>query len=173
MGKAGYGFFWWSFFHLNVVNTEKPQLLLLKIIDSDHDFWFQWGWMSYRFQDSIHYDDTDGYFVIGGSRYIPGIHGYFGPIKYYRLGSEEVKWLYLWVGLHHFVVLTLFLIYTVNLISQVRNPISTIHQLEKTHLECQEMKAFTKAFLQQVTESERPSIINRGELILPDKVFVC
>lgn len=63
--------------------------------------------MSYRFQDSIHYDDTDGYFVIGGSRYIPGIHGYFGPIKYYRLGSEEVKCLYLWVGFHHFVVPTL------------------------------------------------------------------
>lgn len=46
--------------------------------------------VSYRFQDNIHYDDTDGYFVIGGGKYIPGIHGYFGPIKYYRLGTEEV-----------------------------------------------------------------------------------
>uniref|UniRef100_A0A3Q4AT08 Uncharacterized protein n=1 Tax=Mola mola TaxID=94237 RepID=A0A3Q4AT08_MOLML len=36
----------------------------------------------------IHYDDTDGYFVIGGSKYIPGIHGYFGPVKYYRLGRS-------------------------------------------------------------------------------------
>lgn len=23
--------------------------------------------------------------------YIPGIRGYFGPVKYYRFGSEEVK----------------------------------------------------------------------------------
>eukprot|EP00064_Thunnus_orientalis_P002601 superscaffoldBa00000196_g2608 len=42
-----------------------------------------------RFQDHIHYDDTDGYFVIGGGKYMPGIRGYFGPIKYYRFGTEE------------------------------------------------------------------------------------
>lgn len=29
--------------------------------------------------------------MIGGGKYIPGIHGYFGPIKYYRFGTEEVK----------------------------------------------------------------------------------
>uniref|UniRef100_A0A3B4VE07 Protein sel-1 homolog 3-like n=1 Tax=Seriola dumerili TaxID=41447 RepID=A0A3B4VE07_SERDU len=48
---------------------------------------------SQQFQDSIYYDDTDGYFVIGGSKYMPGIHGYYGPIKYHRLGTEEVKFL--------------------------------------------------------------------------------
>lgn len=48
----------------------------------------------YRFQDSVHYDDTDGYFVIGGSRYMPGIHGYFGPTRYYRFGTKEVKYLF-------------------------------------------------------------------------------
>ncbi|KAM4629257.1 protein sel-1 homolog 3 [Polymixia lowei] len=44
-----------------------------------------------RFMNSIHYDDTNGYFVVGGSRYMPGIHGYFGTLKYYRFGTEEVK----------------------------------------------------------------------------------
>nr|XP_057936867.1 protein sel-1 homolog 3 isoform X2 [Doryrhamphus excisus] len=28
--------------------------------------------------------DTDGYFVIGGGRYIKGVEGYFGPLVYYR-----------------------------------------------------------------------------------------
>lgn len=60
-------------------------------MQSDHDSWFEWYQISYRFQDSIYYNDTDGYFVIGGSKYMPGIHGYFGPIKYYRFGTEKVK----------------------------------------------------------------------------------
>lgn len=47
--------------------------------------------MSHRFHNSIHYDDTDGYFVIGGSRYMKGIRGYYGPIKYYRFGTTEVE----------------------------------------------------------------------------------
>uniref|UniRef100_A0A8C7FH72 Uncharacterized protein n=1 Tax=Oncorhynchus kisutch TaxID=8019 RepID=A0A8C7FH72_ONCKI len=36
-------------------------------------------------KSDIHYNDTGGYFVIGGGRFMPGFHGYFGPIKYYRL----------------------------------------------------------------------------------------
>ncbi|XP_062306400.1 protein sel-1 homolog 3 isoform X2 [Osmerus eperlanus] len=44
----------------------------------------------YDFNSSIHYNDTSGYFVIGGSMYIPGITGYFGPIKYYRIGTDKV-----------------------------------------------------------------------------------
>lgn len=47
--------------------------------------------MSHRFHSSIRYDDTDGYFVIGGSRYMKGIRGYYGPIKYYRFGTTKVK----------------------------------------------------------------------------------
>lgn len=46
------------------------------------------SWISSRFQESIHYDDTDGYFAIVGIKYIPGILGYFGPIKYDRLRSK-------------------------------------------------------------------------------------
>ncbi|TKS80770.1 Protein sel-1 -like protein 3 [Collichthys lucidus] len=29
-------------------------------------------------------DDTEGYFVIGGGRYIRGVEGFFGPLVYYR-----------------------------------------------------------------------------------------
>lgn len=43
------------------------------------------------FQDPILYNDTSGYFVIGGSIYMPGIHGYVGPVKYYRFGSDTVS----------------------------------------------------------------------------------
>ncbi|XP_069378563.1 protein sel-1 homolog 3 isoform X2 [Paralichthys olivaceus] len=80
----------------------------------------------YDFPDSIYYDDTDGYFVIGGSKYMPGIHGYFGPIKYYRFGTEEIK-------------------------NQLH--LKTLQELDKTHHKCQEIKAFTKAFLKEVTQS--------------------
>ncbi|XP_069006057.1 protein sel-1 homolog 3 [Embiotoca jacksoni] len=91
---------------------------------------------AYEFQDSIHYDDTDGYFVIGGGRYMPGIHGYFGPIKYHRFGTKEIK-------------------------NQL-HPESTFHELEGAHRDCQEIRAFTKAFLREVTESHLLSPINKG-----------
>ncbi|XP_029906417.1 protein sel-1 homolog 3 [Myripristis murdjan] len=89
---------------------------------------------TYEFQSSIHYEDTSGYFAIGGSRYLPGIHGYFGNVKYYRFGTEKVK-----------------------------NPLSpktTLEDLDKTHLECQEIKRFTAAFLQGVTGSR--ITLNKG-----------
>ncbi|XP_059530057.1 protein sel-1 homolog 3 isoform X2 [Myotis daubentonii] len=38
-----------------------------------------------RFLEDFHYNDTAGYFIIGGSRYVAGIAGFFGPLKYYRL----------------------------------------------------------------------------------------
>ncbi|KAM9358011.1 protein sel-1 homolog 3 [Symphorus nematophorus] len=90
----------------------------------------------YEFQGSIHYNDTDGYFVMGGSKYMPGIHGYFGPIKYYRFGTEKVR-------------------------NQLQ-PKSVFQELDETHQECQEMKAFTRAFLQQVTESHLLPPNNKG-----------
>ncbi|XP_008274864.1 protein sel-1 homolog 3 [Stegastes partitus] len=33
---------------------------------------------------SVVLDDTEGYFVIGGGKYIQGVEGYFGPVVYYR-----------------------------------------------------------------------------------------
>lgn len=52
--------------------------------------------------------------------------------------------------------------------SQVRNqldPESALHELDKTHQECREIKALTRAFLQQVTESHLPTPINKGEML--------
>ncbi|XP_061916407.1 protein sel-1 homolog 3 isoform X1 [Entelurus aequoreus] len=37
-----------------------------------------------RLSHDITLIDTDGYFVIGGGRYIKGVEGYFGPLVYYR-----------------------------------------------------------------------------------------
>ncbi|TWW76970.1 protein sel-1 homolog 3 [Takifugu flavidus] len=34
--------------------------------------------------DHVTLDDTEGYFVIGGGKYIHGMEGYFGPLVYYR-----------------------------------------------------------------------------------------
>lgn len=49
--------------------------------------WFRLGAFVFfcSFQEDFHYNDTAGYFIIGGSRYVAGIEGFFGPLKYYRL----------------------------------------------------------------------------------------
>ncbi|XP_029421400.1 protein sel-1 homolog 3 isoform X2 [Nannospalax galili] len=41
------------------------------------------------FQEDFYYNDTAGYFIIGGSRYVAGIEGFFGPVTYYRLRSLQ------------------------------------------------------------------------------------
>ncbi|ETE61466.1 Protein sel-1-like 3 [Ophiophagus hannah] len=41
--------------------------------------------------EDFYYDDTDGYLVLGGSGYVPGIKGYFGSVKYYRLNNLETR----------------------------------------------------------------------------------
>ncbi|XP_047423239.1 protein sel-1 homolog 3 isoform X1 [Sciurus carolinensis] len=41
------------------------------------------------FREDFHHNDTAGYFIIGGSRYVAGIEGFFGPLKYYRLRSLQ------------------------------------------------------------------------------------
>ncbi|KAM6988401.1 protein sel-1 homolog 3 [Tautogolabrus adspersus] len=38
----------------------------------------------YIFRNNILLDDTDGYFVIGGGKYIKGVEGYYGPLVYHR-----------------------------------------------------------------------------------------
>lgn len=40
--------------------------------------------MSYRLDHIVVLDDTEGYFVIGGGKYIRSVEGYFGPLVYYR-----------------------------------------------------------------------------------------
>ncbi|CAL8352722.1 unnamed protein product [Lota lota] len=38
----------------------------------------------YMFRHSLVLDDTEGYFVIGGGKFIRGVEGYYGPMVYYR-----------------------------------------------------------------------------------------
>ncbi|XP_060885719.1 protein sel-1 homolog 3 [Labrus mixtus] len=91
--------------------------------------------ITYEFNQNVRLDDTDGYFAMGGSRFLPGIHGYFGPAKYYRFGTEQVK-------------------------NQLQ-PKSTELELDATHQECLEIKTFTKAFLHEVTQSHPMSQISK------------
>lgn len=42
---------------------------------------------SYSLDEDIYFDDTDGYMALGGSKYVVGIDGFFGPVKYYRLSA--------------------------------------------------------------------------------------
>lgn len=56
------------------------------------------------FQHAILYNDTSGYFVIGGGVYMPGFHGYVGPVKYYRLGSEMVSVNHSFSAYYHFIL---------------------------------------------------------------------
>ncbi|XP_064916742.1 protein sel-1 homolog 3 [Columba livia] len=46
---------------------------------------------SYNFREDLYYDDTAGYFVLGGSGYVKGIEAFFGPVKYYRLNVLETE----------------------------------------------------------------------------------
>ncbi|KAM4674057.1 protein sel-1 homolog 3 isoform 1-T1 [Amazona ochrocephala] len=46
---------------------------------------------SFIFREDFYYDDTAGYFVLGGSGYVNGIEAFFGPVKYYRLNVLETE----------------------------------------------------------------------------------
>uniref|UniRef100_A0A3B4G3W8 SEL1L family member 3 n=1 Tax=Pundamilia nyererei TaxID=303518 RepID=A0A3B4G3W8_9CICH len=86
---------------MQLTNTGNIIIQARKITGEDEAFQVQamlpllkWIRLDYYIQnseDSIHYDDTDGYFVIGGGSYLQGIRGYFGPIRYYRFGTKQVK----------------------------------------------------------------------------------
>uniref|UniRef100_A0A6I8QC19 Sel-1 suppressor of lin-12-like 3 n=1 Tax=Xenopus tropicalis TaxID=8364 RepID=A0A6I8QC19_XENTR len=48
----------------------------------------------YNLQEDVLYDDTAGYVALGGTKFVRGIAGFFGPVKYYRLRtlkSEEIS----------------------------------------------------------------------------------
>ncbi|XP_041850144.1 protein sel-1 homolog 3 [Melanotaenia boesemani] len=46
----------------------------------------------YMLRHAAVFDDTEGYFVIGGGKYIKSAEGYFGPVVYYRnRASSHVK----------------------------------------------------------------------------------
>ncbi|KAM8887747.1 protein sel-1 homolog 3 [Synchiropus picturatus] len=90
----------------------------------------------YQFRNNLRFDDTDGYFVFGGSKYMPGIAGYFGPAKYYRRGTPEVN-----------------------------NPLpagSIFAELEKFHHECQEANSFAASFVKEVSDRYLFSPLKQG-----------
>lgn len=47
--------------------------------------------MSSRLSHVVVLDDTEGYFVIGGGKYITGVEGYYGPLVYYRNRASPHK----------------------------------------------------------------------------------
>nr|XP_055045216.1 protein sel-1 homolog 3 isoform X1 [Misgurnus anguillicaudatus] len=81
----------------------------------------------YDFHQPIQYNDTSGYFVLGGSIYMRGIRGYLGPVKYYRLGSEKV----------------------INPLS----PAKMLHKLDRLHRHCNEMNHVTELYLQALRQN--------------------
>ncbi|XP_027884145.1 protein sel-1 homolog 3 isoform X2 [Xiphophorus couchianus] len=110
----------WKWIRLDCYILDSKVLLNVTWDAKSHRF-------EYVFRNSIHFDDTDGYFVIGGGRYMPGFAGYFGPFKYYRLGTDEIR-------------------------NQL-HPMSTAQELDRAQVACQEMRTLAKAFLHQVVES--------------------
>ncbi|XP_063778155.1 protein sel-1 homolog 3 isoform X2 [Pseudophryne corroboree] len=45
---------------------------------------------TYSLDEDIYFDDTVGYMALGGSKYVVGIDGFFGPVKYYRLRALQM-----------------------------------------------------------------------------------
>ncbi|XP_075050856.1 protein sel-1 homolog 3 [Mixophyes fleayi] len=45
---------------------------------------------TYNLDKDISFDDTAGYMVLGGSKYVVAIEGFFGPVKYYRLRALQM-----------------------------------------------------------------------------------
>lgn len=85
----------------------------------------------YDFHYPVQYDDTSGYFVFGGCIYMPGIHGYMGPIRYYRLGTETVN--------------------------NPLSPVKTLEKLDRLHRYCDEMSHVTELYLQALRENSNIS----------------
>ncbi|XP_066576090.1 protein sel-1 homolog 3 isoform X2 [Amia ocellicauda] len=86
---------------------------------------------SYVFGENILYNDTSGYFVIGGGRYFQSIQGFFGPVKYYRLKAK----------LENSVVNPLF-------------PPSILQELDHKYQNCESIKEIIPVFL-KIYESNR------------------
>uniref|UniRef100_A0A8C1MD79 Si:dkey-24p1.6 n=1 Tax=Cyprinus carpio TaxID=7962 RepID=A0A8C1MD79_CYPCA len=72
-----------------------------------------------RFGMNVMLDDTHGYFVIGGGKFVRGIEGYYGPATYYRIqglpadqvGDNSIFWFLYYIYLY-FCIHELFLIAT-------------------------------------------------------------
>ncbi|KAM9330374.1 protein sel-1 homolog 3 [Gastrophryne carolinensis] len=48
------------------------------------------NFQTYSMNNDIYFDDTDGYLALGGSKYVIGIDGFFGPVKFYRTEARQM-----------------------------------------------------------------------------------
>ncbi|KAB5546665.1 hypothetical protein PHYPO_G00074640 [Pangasianodon hypophthalmus] len=112
------------------IQTSEVKLIITQTVSEHH---LMEAVYKYDFQDAVLYNDTSGYFVIGGGVYMPGIHGYVGPVKYYRLGSEMV----------------------VNPLTPER----TLKELNEAHRRCEDVKLITEGYVKALQDS-RASLAN-------------
>ncbi|XP_067302907.1 protein sel-1 homolog 3-like isoform X2 [Pseudorasbora parva] len=81
----------------------------------------------FDFRQPVKFIDTSGYFVFGGDNYMNGFHGYFGPIRYHRLGSEKVN--------------------------NPLSPVRTLKELDRFHRHCEEMQQVTEHYLEALRKN--------------------
>ncbi|KAI5096113.1 protein sel-1-like 3-like [Silurus meridionalis] len=105
------------------IQTSKVKVIITQADSEDH---LTEG--VYNFQEDVLYNDILGYFVIGGCIYMPGIHGYIGPVKYYRLGSETV----------------------VNPLTPER----TLKELNEAHRRCEDIKQISEGYVKALQDSK-------------------
>uniref|UniRef100_A0A8C3JGZ1 SEL1L family member 3 n=1 Tax=Calidris pygmaea TaxID=425635 RepID=A0A8C3JGZ1_9CHAR len=84
------------------------------------------------FKEDFYYDDTAGYFVLGGSGYVNGVEGFFGPVKYYRLNVLETE--------------------------QISNPLhdkETVEQIEVYYERCMDIQQIVYEYRNIVSQGEK------------------
>uniref|UniRef100_A0A8D0ET66 SEL1L family member 3 n=1 Tax=Strix occidentalis caurina TaxID=311401 RepID=A0A8D0ET66_STROC len=84
------------------------------------------------FTEDFYYDDTAGYFVLGGSGYVNGIEAFFGPVKYYRLNVLETE--------------------------QISNPLhdkETVEQIELYYERCMDIQEIVYEYRYTVRQGEK------------------
>ncbi|KAJ7425358.1 hypothetical protein WISP_23837 [Willisornis vidua] len=84
------------------------------------------------FMEDFYYDDTAGYFVLGGSGYVSGIEAFFGPVKYYRLNVLETE--------------------------QISNPLhdkDTVEQIELYYERCMDIQEIVSEYRYIVRQGEK------------------
>ncbi|NWR90376.1 SE1L3 protein, partial [Furnarius figulus] len=87
---------------------------------------------SFTFREDFYYDDTAGYFVLGGSGYVSGIEAFFGPVKYYRLNVLETE--------------------------QISNPLhdkDTVEQIELYYERCMDIQEIVNEYRYIVRQGEK------------------
>lgn len=53
---------------------------------------------------TVKLDDTEGYFVVGGGKFVRGIEGFYGPVTYYRTRTPSFNLVRFTFTPNHFVI---------------------------------------------------------------------